>query len=155
MSINDIARKFEVRNVLKKDAWYLEITNDLRVMIVTEGVFEFEPIAEIKSITEDRLSVTTDSGKEYDLEFKNLQLLNLPNIKAIRSISGIIEPAKSEPILLALYDLSGIIYREIHLFGAEVLQPEKIVRDFDEICEVHDRDVLMQAASYILKSQKQ
>lgn len=155
MSIENIARKFKVKKVLPEKAWYLEITNDLRVMVVTDGVLEFDPIVKINSISEESLSVVTELEREYDLEFKNLQLINTPTIKAIRCASSISHPAESEPILLALFDLSGIIFREIFTFGSEALTPEKIVRDYAEVCEVQDKDILLQAAGYILKSQEQ
>lgn len=155
MNKAELRRKFRVRQVLKQDAWYFELTNDLRVMVVTNQTMQYDPIVKLKNISEKSLSVVTDQNVELELEFKNLQLLNLPNIRAIRVISGMYQPAESEPILLALYDLSGIIYREIHQFGTEVLEPGKIVNDYDEICEVHDRDVLLQAVEYILNSQKQ
>lgn len=154
MSIENIARKFKVREVLPDDAWYLEITNDLRVMIVTNKVMEFDPIVKINNISEELFSVETELGRSYDLDFRNLQLINAPTIRAIRCISGILQPAQSEPILLALYDLSGVVYREVLRFGAEPLEPEGIVRDYYDVCEVKDKKILLSAARYILKSQK-
>lgn len=154
MSIKDVARKFRVREVLEEDAWYLEITNDLRIMVVTSEEIQYDPIVKIENISEESLSVVTELGKEHNLKFENLKLLNSPTIRAIRCISSITLPAQSTPILLALYDMSGIIYREIFTFGSEPLRPEKVVLDYAYICEVQDKEVLCQAARYILNSQK-
>lgn len=155
MGIEEVARKFKVKKVLPEKAWYLEVTNDLRVMIVTNDVLEFDPIIKINNISEESLSFVTELEREYNLKFEDLQLFNTPTIKAIRCASGISHSSECEPILLALFDLSGIIFREIFTFGTETLTPEKIIRDNAEVCEVQDTDILLQAARYILKSQEQ
>lgn len=150
-----ILEKFNIKQVAQDKAWYIVMTGNFQALVIQGRDYNFDPIETINSIDEISLNITTESGKEYNLLFKDYQLIDMPVIRVLRNIRGYHESIKALPILQAIYDMTTIVYQEITIFSAEDLKPEKIADDYYDVCEIKDKDLLISAATYLLKGQKE
>lgn len=146
--------KFKIKQVSKNRAWFVTITGDFKGMIIIGEDYRYDPIKTVEGVDENLLRVTTESGVYHELNFKDYQLQDYPVIGVLRDIRGYFDSIRTEPIVQAIYDMSGIIHSQINTFGVECLRAEKIVSDFIDVCEIKDETLLIQAATYLLESQK-
>lgn len=151
---NMILDMFNVKQVAKDKAWFVTMTGDFKGMVIIGEDYKYDPIKTVDGVDNESIRVTTESGAYHELYFKDYQLQDYPVIGVLREIRGYFDNVRTEPIIQAIYDMAGIIHREINTFGVELLRPDRLVHDFIDVCEIKDEELLIQAATYLLESQK-